>query len=50
MQMNRREYLTASAAGAAMLEQRVTVFAAPAGNIQVEVDAAKSVSLMLQPL
>ena len=41
MQMNRRELLTASAAGAAILRQGGKAFAAPAGNIQVAIDAAK---------
>src|SRR5271157_6258780 len=42
MQMNRRELLKASVAGAAMLKQGRKAFAAPAGNIQVAIDAAKS--------
>jgi alpha-N-arabinofuranosidase len=41
MPMNRRELLTASVAGAAMLRQGREAFAAPAGNIQVAIDAAK---------
>ncbi len=41
MAMNRREFLAASAAGAALLNQGVKAFAAPAGKIQVAVDASK---------
>lgn len=41
MPMNRREFLAASVAGAAMLKQGVTAFAAPAGSIQVAVDATR---------
>ncbi len=41
MPMNRREFLAASVAGAAMLQQGVA-FAAPTGKIQVAIDAAKS--------
>ena len=37
--MNRREFLAASAASAALLNQGVRGFAAPVGNIQVAVDA-----------
>jgi alpha-N-arabinofuranosidase len=40
--MNRRELLRASVAGAAMLRQAGTAFAAPAGNIQVAIDASRS--------
>jgi alpha-N-arabinofuranosidase len=40
--MNRREFLTASAASAAMLNHEMTAFAAVAGNIQVTIDASKS--------
>jgi alpha-N-arabinofuranosidase len=40
--MNRRELLKASVAGAAILRQGGEAFAAPAGNIQVAIDAAKS--------
>jgi alpha-N-arabinofuranosidase len=40
--MNRREFLAASAASAAMLNQRMTPFAAVTGNIQVTIDASKS--------
>ena len=42
MPMNRRELLTASIAGAATLRQGRKAFAAPPGNIQVAIDAAKS--------
>lgn len=41
MPMNRREFLAVSAAGAAMLNQGVRAFAAPAANLQVSVDAAR---------
>jgi alpha-N-arabinofuranosidase len=40
--MNRRELLKASVAGAAILKQGRQAFAAPVGNIQVAIDAAKS--------
>ena len=40
MPMNRRELLKASAAGAAMLEQRKKAFAAPP-SIEIVIDAAK---------
>jgi alpha-N-arabinofuranosidase len=40
--MNRREFLAASAAGAAMLQQGMKAFAAPGGGIHVEIDATKS--------
>jgi Alpha-L-arabinofuranosidase len=39
--MNRREFVAASVAGAAMLNQGVKAFAAPSGSIQVSIDAAK---------
>jgi alpha-L-arabinofuranosidase len=42
MPMNRRELLMASVAGAAMLKQERTAFAAPPANIQAAIDAAKS--------
>src|ERR1035437_10357487 len=42
MPMNRRELLTASVAGAAILKQGREAFAAPPGKIQVAIDAAKS--------
>ena len=42
MPINRRELLTASVAGAAILKQGREAFAAPPGNIQVAIDAAKS--------
>lgn len=41
MAMNRREFLAASAASAALLNQGVKVFAAPAGSIEVTVDATR---------
>jgi alpha-N-arabinofuranosidase len=41
MPMDRGEFITVSVAGAAMLNQGVKAFAAPAGNIQVAIDAAK---------
>ena len=40
--MNRREFITASLAGAAMLQQGMTAFAAETGNIQVTIDASKT--------
>jgi alpha-L-arabinofuranosidase len=40
--MKRREFLTVPVAGAAMLQQGMKAFAAPAGNIQVAIDAAKT--------
>ncbi len=42
MGMNRREFMAASAASAALLNQGVRAFAAPAANIQVTVDASKT--------
>jgi alpha-L-arabinofuranosidase len=42
MTMNRREFVAASVAGAAMLNQGVKAFAAPAGGIRVGIDAAKA--------
>jgi len=42
MPMNRREFLAASVAGAAVLQQGMTAFAAPTGNLQVVIDASKS--------
>ena len=42
MPMNRREFVTASVAGAAMLNQGVKAFAAPSGSIQVSIDASKA--------
>ncbi len=41
MTMNRREFVAASVAGAAMLNQGVKAFAAPSGSIQVGIDATK---------
>jgi alpha-N-arabinofuranosidase len=40
--MNRREFLAASVASAAALQQGMTAFAAPAGDLQVAIDASKS--------
>ena len=40
--MNRREFLAASAATAAMLNQGARAFAAPAANIQAIIDASKN--------
>jgi alpha-L-arabinofuranosidase len=42
MPMNRREFLAASVAGAAMMQQGMTAFAATAENLQVTIDASKS--------
>ena len=42
MSMNRREFLAASVASAAVLQQGVTAFAAPGGPIQVTFDATKT--------
>lgn len=42
MSMNRREFLAASVAGAAMLQQGVTAFGAPADSIEVAIDASKT--------
>ncbi len=42
MPMNRREFLAASVGGAAVLQQGMTAFAAPAENLQVAIDASKS--------
>ncbi len=42
MPMNRREFVAASVAGAAMLNQGVRAFAAPTGNINVAIDASKA--------
>lgn len=41
MTMNRREFMAASAAGVAMLNPGIKGFAAPAGKIQVAIDAAQ---------
>ncbi len=41
MPMNRREFVAASVAGAAMLNQGVKAFAAPTGSIQASIDATK---------
>jgi alpha-N-arabinofuranosidase len=42
MPLNRREFIAVSVAGAAMLQQGVTAFAAPAENIEAEIDAANT--------
>jgi alpha-N-arabinofuranosidase len=42
MPMNRREFLAGTIAGAAIMQQEMTVFASPAANIEVTVDAAKT--------
>jgi alpha-N-arabinofuranosidase len=42
MAMNRREFLAASVAGAAMMQQGMTAFAATAENLQVTIDASRS--------
>ena len=42
MPVSRREFLMASAAGAAVLKQGMTVFGAPVNDIQVAIDAAKT--------
>ena len=42
MPMNRREFLAASAATAAMLNQGMTAFAAGTGDIHVAIDASKT--------
>jgi len=41
MTISRREFVAASVAGAALLNHGVKAFVAPAGNIQVGIDAAK---------
>ncbi len=41
MVMNRREFLTASVAGAAILQQGLPAFAASTGSIQATIDASK---------
>jgi alpha-N-arabinofuranosidase len=42
MPVNRREFLTASVAGAAMLKQGMKALAAPEGNLRVAIDASKT--------
>ena len=42
MPMNRRKFIAASVAGAMVLQRETKAFAAPAGNIQVTVDATRS--------
>lgn len=41
MPMNRREFLTTAVAGAAVLQQGMTAFAAPDADLQVAIDASK---------
>ena len=42
MPMNRREFITASVAGATVLREDMKAFAAPSADIHVTVDASKS--------
>src|SRR5580692_7757501 len=49
MPMNRREFIAASVAGAAVLQREMKAFASPAGNIQVTVDATK-VGAQINPM
>ena len=49
MPMNRREFITASAAGAALLQHGITAFAATDGSIQAVIDASK-VGAPINPL
>ena len=42
MPMNRREFVAASVAGAAILRAPMKAFASPTGNIQATIDASKS--------
>ena len=42
MSMNRREFLAASVAGAAVLQQGMAAFAASTGDLQVAIDASKT--------
>lgn len=42
MPMNRREFMAASVAGAALMNQGVKAFAAPSGSIAVAIDASKA--------
>ncbi|MGA2086511.1 MAG: hypothetical protein ABSG60_13440, partial [Terracidiphilus sp.] len=42
MAMNRREFLAASVAGAALLQQGITAWAEPSGSLNVSIDASKS--------
>lgn len=39
--MNRREFIATSIAGASLLQQHMTAFAAPAGDLRVEIDATR---------
>ena len=41
MTMNRREFVVASVAGAAMMQQGMKALAAPGGDLQVTIDATK---------
>jgi len=41
MPMNRREFLAASMAGAALLQQGMTAFAEPSGSLKVSIDASR---------
>jgi hypothetical protein len=49
MPMNRRDFLAASLAGAAMLSQEVQALGDPPGNLQVAIDASQ-VSAPINPL
>jgi alpha-N-arabinofuranosidase len=40
--MNRREFIAASVASAALLQQEMTAFAEPSGRLKVSIDASKS--------
>ncbi|MGP8226208.1 MAG: hypothetical protein ACLQGT_08640, partial [Terracidiphilus sp.] len=40
--MNRREFIAASVAGAALLQHRMTALAEPSGSLRVSIDASKS--------
>src|ERR1035437_4976576 len=42
MTMNRREFIAASVAGAALLQHRMTALAEPTGRLNVTIDASKS--------
>ena len=42
MPMSRREFLAASVAGAALLQQGMTALAEPSGSLKVSIDASKS--------
>jgi alpha-N-arabinofuranosidase len=47
--MNRREFVAASVAGAALLQEGLKAFAAPAANIHIEIDAS-SIGAPITPL